>query len=207
MRVPLVLSAALLLLAGCNSTPAGNQSKTEKTAPPEKKEPALYTAQQCFPRMSDQASRWSSDARPFHVESSINKEANGQDGKATVWRASYASMARQKLRTFTCSGSRLADEAPFGISSSSEMAVTSNAAAGMFDRSALQVDSDAAFKAAQEHGGSALMKKNASQEVMYALDLDPKGKQLVWYVMYGQPPDTKSIGVVNATTGKFIRTH
>jgi hypothetical protein len=199
----LVLSVAVLMLAGCDSTPA-NQAKTEKSAPPEKKEVALYTAQQCLPRMTDQALRWSRDARPFHVESAINKEANGHDGKATVWRASFVSMSLQKLRTFTCSGSRLADEAPYGVSASAEMTMTSNAAAGMFDRASLQVDSDAAFKTAQEHGGSAILKKNASQEVMYALALDPKGKQLVWYVMYGQPPDTKGIGVVDATSGKFM---
>lgn len=205
MKLLLVLSVAVFMFVGCNSTPA-NQAKTEKAAPPEKKEPSLYTAQQCFPRMSDQALRWSSDARPFHLESSINKEANGQDGKATIWRASFASMARQKLRTFTCSGSRLADEAPYGVSSSAETAMTSNAAAGMFDRSSLQVDSDSAFKVTQEHGGSTLTKKNASQEVMYVLDLDPKGKQLVWYVLYGRPPETKDRGVVDATTGKFVRT-
>lgn len=199
-----ILSVAALMLAGCESTPP-NQAKNEKAAPPEKKEPELYTAQQCFPRMSDQALRWSRDARPYHLESNINKESNGQGGKATIWRASFASTSRQKLRTFACSGSRLPDEAPFGISSSAEMTLTPHAAAAMFDSSHLQVDSDAAYKTSFDHGGSAVIKKNAAQDVMYALAFDAKGKQLVWYVMYGQPPDTKGVGVIDAATGKWVR--
>jgi hypothetical protein len=206
MRSFLVLSVAVLMLAGCDSTPA-NQEKTEKSAPPEKKEAALYTAQQCLPRMSDQALRWSRDALPFHVESMINQEANGQDGKATVWRASFASASLRKTRTFTCSGSRLPDEAPYGITSSSEMAMTSNDAAARFDRHNLVIDSDAAYKTAQEHGGSSLMKKKATQDVMYALDFVPKDKQLVWYVLYGPTSDRKGIGVVDASTGKWVRGH
>lgn len=204
MKRLFVFCAAALMLAGCESPPS-NQAKKEATALPEKKEPALYTASQCFPRMSDQALRWSRDARPYHLESNINKESNGQDGKATIWRASFASTSRQKLRTFTCSGSRLPDEAPFGISSSAEMTLTPNAEAGMFDRSNVQVDSDAAYKVSLEHGGTAVLKKNAAQEVMYALAFDPTGKQLVWYVMYGQPPDTKGVGVIDAASGKWVR--
>jgi hypothetical protein len=207
MRILLALCAATFLalaFAGCDSAPANKSAKTESAAP-EKKEPALYTAKECFPRMSDQALRWASDAQPFHVESGVNQEANGQGGKATVWRASFVSMSRQKLRTFTCSGSRLRDEAAFGVSSSAEMTITPNAAAQMFDRQSLVVDSDSAFARAQEHGGAALVKKNSSQEVLFALDKEPRDKQLVWYVMYGTPPDTKGIGVVDATSGKYLR--
>lgn len=205
MRTLLALCAAIvaaLALAGCDSTPT-TPAKTESAAA-QKKEPALYTAKECFPRMSDQALRWSSDAQPFHVESGVNLESNGQGGKASIWRASFVSLSKQKLRTFTCSGSRLRDEAPFGVTSSAEMSMTPNAAAEMFDRRSLQVDSDAAFTTAQQHGGGALIKKNANQEVIFALDMEPKDKQLVWYVMYGLPDSRKGIGVVNATSGKYL---
>jgi hypothetical protein len=205
MRRLLVLSVALVIFAGCDSTPASQPKTGQAAAAPEKKEPSLYTASQCLGRMSDQALRWSRDALPFHVESMINQEANGQDGKATVWRASFASASLRKTRTFTCSGSRLPDEAPYGISSSAEMTMTSNDAAAMFDRHHVVVDSDAAYKTAQEHGGTALMKKNAKQDVMYALDFVPKDKQLVWYVLYGPTSDRKGVGVVDASTGKWVR--
>ena len=195
-------AVAALALAGCDSTPT-TKAKTESAAP-EKKEPLLYTAKECFPRMSDQALRWSSDAQPFHLESGLNQESNGQGGKATIWRASFVSPSKRQLRTFTCSGSRLRDEAPFGVSSSADMPITPNASAEMFDRFSLQVDSDAAFATAQEHGGSALVKKNPKQEVIFALDMEPKDKQLVWYVMYGMPDSRKGIGVINATSGKYL---
>lgn len=195
-------TVAALALAGCDSTPT-TPANTAST-PPEKKDPALYTAKDCFPRMSDQALRWSSDAQPFHVESGVNQESNGQGGKATVWRASFVSLSKQKLRTFTCSGSRLRDEAPFGVSSSADMPITPNASAEMFDRHSLQVDSDNAFATAQEHGGSAIIKKNPNQEVIFALDMEPKDHQLVWYVMYGMPDSRKGVGVINATSGKYL---
>jgi hypothetical protein len=58
---------------------------------------------------------------------------------------------------------------------------------------------------AQQHGGDAILKKNAQQPVTYVLLKDRKQNVPVWYVIYGaSEKDRKGIGVINATTGAFV---
>ena len=203
-------AAILLLLAGCNSTPtkpSGNETpKLLNTSVTEKKEPVLYTAKPCFTRMSDMAQRWSADALPFHVESSITSEANGQSGTSTVWRGLFASPSRGTFKTFTWSGSRLPDQPPLGINSTVESASSPLVASLEFHPSFLQTDTDKAFALAQQHGGSTLTKKDPQQPVLYILERDAKQKAVLWYVVYGHSQsDSKGTGVINATTGAFVR--
>ncbi|HVO62481.1 MAG TPA: hypothetical protein VMT53_16215 [Terriglobales bacterium] len=205
-----ITTAILLLTAGCNST-TSNPSTTQtpklvNTSTSEKKEPVLYTAKPCFTRMSDMAQRWSADALPFHVESSITTEANGQAGTSTVWRALFASPSRGTFKTFTCSGSRLPDQPPLGITSTVESGSSPLVASLEFHPSYLQMDSDKAFAVAQQHGGASLTKKDPQQPVLYILERDAKRKALFWYVVYGKSQsESKGIGVINATTGGFVR--
>jgi hypothetical protein len=58
---------------------------------------------------------------------------------------------------------------------------------------------------AQQHGGDAIVKKDAKQPITYVLLKDKKVNVPVWYVIYGaSEADRKGIGVINATTGAFI---
>ena len=76
----------------------------------------------------------------------------------------------------------------------------------MFQSILLIIDSDKAFAVAQENGGANLFKKDPQQPVIYSLDWDGKRKELVWGIMYGSSrSDSKGVGVVDATTGKFLR--
>jgi len=200
--VVLSLILILLFLSGCSSTPP--QQTSSANQPVEKKEAVLYTGKPCFTRMVDQARRWSLDAMPVHVESELNSESIGHDGKATVWQATFVSPSRGTARVYSCSGSILADEPPAGISARPEM--TASTAVPMFDPSFLGIDSDAAYAMAQEKGGAKLMEKDPKQPVIYALNWDPQKKQLVWIVVYGtDPKDSKGVGVIDASTGKFLR--
>jgi hypothetical protein len=75
----------------------------------------------------------------------------------------------------------------------------------MFDPSYLLTDSDKAFTATLDHGGSALIKKDPKQPVIYSLDWEPKKKQLQWLVIYGKTgADRQGLAVVDARTGAFI---
>src|SRR5512143_3945677 len=87
----ILLLAVLALLAGCStSTPPAATS--EKAAPaPQAKPPALYTGLQAFGCVQGLAQKWAVDAMPVRFESEINSEANGQGGKATVWKAAFIS--------------------------------------------------------------------------------------------------------------------
>lgn len=197
-----------LIIVACSSAPT-SPSTTPSTTPspaPEKKEPVLYTGKNCLSQMANAAARWQPDALPVHMESILNDESTGHDGKSSVWRAMFASASRSTNRTFTCSGSRLKTEAPIGVTVSAEGASPADISRSMFQPMLAIIDSDKAFATAQENGGANLFKKDPQQPVIYSLDWDGKNKELVWTVMYGTSrSDSKGVGVINASTGKLLR--
>lgn len=188
-----------------------SESKTAEAAkqtPPKatKKDPVLYTGKPCFERMLSLAQRWQADALPFHLESVVNAESNGRDGKSTIWKGMFASASTRRFKTFTCSGSQLRGEAAAGVSSTPEAAYGPNVPSLMFSPFYLMTDSDAAFELAQQKGGAKLLEKDPQRPVVYVLGWDPRQKQLVWVVIYGTDlQSAKGSGVIDASTGKFLR--
>jgi hypothetical protein len=205
----LLLSTTLILalLTGCESSPKPASPEASKPAvQAQPKAPTPYTAKPCLDRMTDLARRWTLDGMPCHVESEPNSESNGQGGKATVWRGMFASPSRRTMRTYICSGSHLPEAPPLGVTSTAEAAYHPSVVGLAFIPSYLQADSDKAFAEVQKHGGAALLKKDPNQPVIYMLEWDPKAKVLLWYVIFGKSQsDSKGIGVINATTGAFVR--
>jgi hypothetical protein len=206
-----VLCAVVILLAtltGCSTTPnppAGGQPKEAAAPPAASKEPTLYTAKQCFSSMVGLAQRWQPDALPFHMESELNAEATGQGGKATVWRGFFGSRSRRTMKTFACSGSYLPSSPARGFTDTIEAPYAPTVPGLMFLPSYFVVDSDKAFAATLDHGGSALIQKDPKQPIIYSLDWDPKRKELVWLLIYGKSgTDREGIGVVSAKTGAFL---
>ncbi len=193
-----------VMVIACSSNPSPSNTQTSSAAP--KKEPALYTGKSCLAQMADKAARWQPDALPFHMESGLNAESAGQDGKSTIWRAMFASPGRRSYKAFICSGSRLPNEAAIGVTSGAEMAYAPNVPQLMFQSFSLIADSDKAFAIAQEKGGAKLLEKDPQQPILYSLDWDPKNRQLLWTVIYGTSQiDSKGMGVIDASTGKFLR--
>jgi hypothetical protein len=207
--VALSVISVAILMAGCSSTenkPAESTSQTPAAAPAESKAPMLYTGQEAFNRMMGLALKWSTDAQPARLESVLTSEATGQDGKSAVWRGYFASPSRRSTKTIVCSGSRRPDAPPFGVSAEgTEGAYNADAANLAFLPLLLKTDTDKAFAIAQQHGGDAILKKDAQQPVTYVLLKDRKLNVPVWYVIYGtSEKDRKGIGVINATTGAFV---
>ena len=194
------------MLAACSSSENKPQpSAAESPAP--RKEPVLYTGQQAFNQMMGLALKWSSDAEPARLESVHTTETTGQEGKSAVWRGYFASPARRATKTVVCSGSREKDAPPFGVSTEgTEGAYNADAATLAFLPLLLKIDTDQAFSTGQQHGGDALVKKDPQQPISYVLLKDKSVNVPVWYVIYGtSEKDRKGIGVINATTGAFVR--
>lgn len=190
------------ILISCSTTP--NQPTSTETQPVPK-QPTLYTAKDCFSSMVNLAQRWDAGAMPFHMESETNAEATGQDGKATVWRGFFASRTRGTMKTVVCSGSYLPSAPARGFTDTAEAPYAANVPGLMFDPSLFLTDSDKAFAATLDHGGSDLIKKNPKQPIIYSLDWDAKRKELVWLVIYGTSgADRQGLGVVSARTGTFL---
>jgi hypothetical protein len=195
-----------ILTVGCSSNETKTAPEKEAVTKPQKVEPTLYTGQEAFNRMLGLALKWAPDAQPARVESVLTTETTGQDGKSSIWRGYFASPSRRATKTIVCSGSRQPGSPPFGVSpEGAEGAYNAQSASLVFSQYLLKADTDKAFAAAQQHGGDAIVKKDAQQPITYVLLKDRKLNVPVWYVIYGaSEKDRKGIGVINATTGDFV---
>lgn len=201
--LPAVLIISFLsLLTACSSEP----SKPAETKP-EVKAPELIMARSAFQKVYVAARGWQQDAKPYRLESIVTSDGNGHDGKATVWRGSFASAATRAEKSYTWSGSA-ADGAPDrGVSPGIEDSYSaSNASTQVFDMAFLKIDSDQAFASAQKHGGDKILEKEPDTPVFYVCDWNHNTNELVWHVSFGASRDTVKLKVaVNASTGEFIR--
>jgi hypothetical protein len=196
----------VMLAVGCSSNDNGTEPEKQAAASKKKGEPSLYSGEEAFNRMLGLALKWAADAEPARVESVLNTEGTGQGGKSTVWRGYFVSPSRRSTKTFVCSGSRLAGAPPYGVSPEGQGGAYNAQSAGLvFSHFLLKTDTDKAYEIAQQHGGDALLKKDAQQPVTYVLLKDKNLNVPVWFVIYGtSEKDRKGIGVINATTGGFI---
>ena len=196
----------LLFLAACSSgtKPANPESKPQaKPAPTAQYE----TGREAFQKMYVSARMWAADVKPFREQSQWSADAPTNEGKAGLWRASFASPTKRAMKIFVWSGLVGPDAPEQGISFSAEDTYNaSNTSTEVFDIGFLKIDSDEAFQVAQQHGGDKLTKKDPKQPVVFTLDWDPRKTQLVWHVIYGENPDNAKLRVaVNATSGDFLR--
>lgn len=204
----IVLFFAGVTLVSCSSsapnTSSGNnaENKPAQSAP---KPPELATGREQFQRLFATARGWAADAQPFRLQSDTTSDADGHDGKAGVWRASFASPSRASIKTWLWSG--IGDPKDRGITPGSEDTYNpGNASTQTFEVAFIKKDSNDAFDVAQKHGGDKLLKENPKLPVFYILDWQARENTLVWHVIYGQNRDDAKLRIaVNATTGAYIK--
>jgi len=201
--------AAALAVMGCDSSSQKTDTNSASNGSSEKKssETAVQneTGRYALYKMLPVAHIWAADVKPVRLESAVMGGSDGHEGKASFWRATFGTAARQKAETFTWSGIDTPDT-PKGVNHGPEDSYNpANRSAQGFDLAFLKVDTDEAFKVAQEHGGKQLLAKNPKQEVMYLLDWDPRVNSLNWHVIYGASPSSAKLSVVvNASDGNFV---
>ncbi len=193
---------ALTFLVACTSTPP----KPAETKP-EVKAPELLTGRAAFYKTYVAARSYAADVKPFRIESVPTSEANGHDGKATIWRVSYASAAQRGVKPYIWSGSNLPDAPTRGISPGNEDVYNpSNASTQVFDPAFLKIDTDQAFTEAQKHGGDKLLETDANLPILYICDWNHNTNVLIWHVIYGGSRDAAKLTVaINASSGEFVR--
>jgi hypothetical protein len=203
----LLLSVALLL-AGCSSEPSKTSSEN-KPAPAAKPafQPSYETGREALQKMYISARAWAPDAKPYSLQSLATKDDNGQDGKAGIWTAGFASASRRAVKTFTWSGIQ-ADGAPEpGISARPEDTYNpANANTQVFDMAFLKIDSDEASKTAAKHGGEKVLKQEKDANVYYTLDWNSRENKLIWRVAFGpEKNNAKATIDVDASSGTFMK--
>ncbi len=201
MKKLLMAMTALALMAGCSSE---SSKPAEK---PQPKAPEYQTGRVAFQKLYVAARGWARDAQPFRLQSQTTADSKGQDGKAGVWRASFASPAQHGVKPYVWSGTDAADAPSRGVSPGTEDSYSpANSSTHIFDMAFLKVDSDKALEVAQKHGGDKIMAKTPDSPVVYTLDWSAPTSELIWHVIYGASRDDAKLVVdVNAATGEFIR--
>jgi hypothetical protein len=193
-RLAMVL-VSLVMISGCTSS--SNPPEKPKPKPPE-----LLTGRSAFQQLYVSARGWAPDARPYQLQSQPTSESKGKDGKATMWRAAFASTAQNGSRPYMWSGVESQDSSR-GVTPGTQDSFMPGSA---FDTAFLKVDSDQAFEVAQKHGGDKILQENADIPVSYLLDWNRGENNLVWHVIYGNGRnDAKLVADINASTGEFIR--
>jgi hypothetical protein len=198
-----VLLAILVFFPACESNPP-----TTSEPKPEAKPTELLTGRAAFQKVFIAARNYAADAKPFRIESILTTDANnGRDGKAAVWRASFASAMQHGVKPFIWSGSTAQDAPSRGVSPGNEDTYNpNNSSTQVFDVGFLKIDSDQAFAEAQKHGGDKVLEKDPATPVLYICDWNHNTNQLVWHVIYGESREAAKLTVaINASTGEFIR--
>jgi hypothetical protein len=204
----LFLSLAFALLVSCSSENKTAPATTpQPAAKPAAKEAQYDTGRTAFQSMYVAARAWAPDVKPFRLQSQFSADAPTAEGKAGLWRASFASPSRRMMKLFVWSGLVGPDAPEQGISFSAEDSWSpTNSSTLPFDIAFLKVDSDKVFEIAQKNGGDKLTKKDPKLPVTFVLSWDAAKNQLVWHVLYGDnPSDAKLSIAVDATSGAFLR--
>ncbi|HVZ17896.1 MAG TPA: hypothetical protein VG897_12310 [Terriglobales bacterium] len=198
----MLVVAILAVLAGCNS-PEQKPSTEAKPA----FQPTYLTGREALQKMYIAARAWAADAKPYNLQSQPTKDAAGQDGKAGIWTAGFASPARKSVKVFTWSGVQ-ADNAPEpGISNRPEDTYNpANTSTTIFDMAFLKIDSDEAAKTAAKHGGDKELKNDKNTSVFYVLTWNGRENKLVWRVICGEDLNNPKLAIdVDASTATFMK--
>lgn len=207
MRSPKIMKPffpALMLLAALAGCSSNRRSGSQTPAPsPTPKPTDAETGRIAFQKMYIQARYWTPDAQGFLLESQPTKEISGSGGKSAVWSARFGSRARSAAKAFVWSGTDAEDAPPRGTAPSSEDSFSpNNSSTQTFDIGFMKADSNQAFDVAQEHGGKALVNKEATVPVSYRAQWSSRDNTLIWQVIYG---NSTLVVAVDAATGQFIR--
>ena len=206
-KLAVLLLAAMV--AGCSSSPPAEKKPEEAKAgaKPTAAAPQLETGRTAFYEMMRKARTWAPDAKPYRLESAANKDAPGTEGKAIVWRAWFASPSKGSVKPYAWSGGSGEGMPEKGVSFGPEDTYSpTNRSTQVFELEFFKVDSDQAYKVAQEKGGEALEKKSPGTQTYYTLDFDGSAHELIWHVAYGDSPSEYRLKLaVDASTGGFLR--
>ena len=207
MRRLVLLGLIFAVIAGCSSEAPKEQPTSTAPAKPAVKPPEYDTGRVALQRLYVTAHQWAPDAQPFRLESEYVQGAPSAEGKAGVWRASFASVARRAAKPYLWSGVTAEGAPDRGITPGAEDDFNpQNQSTHPFDIAFLKVDTNKALAVAQEHGGAAILKKTPDHPISYVLDWDARKNQLMWHVIYGiSRGDAKLTVDVDASTGEFVR--
>ncbi len=209
VRQTFIACLLLALFTACSSTkPAESPSNSAQSAKQAEAKPSQFeTGREAFQKMYLAARLWAPDVKPFRLQSQYTPGDPVEEGKAGIWRASFASPSKRAMKMFLWSGLAGPNMPPQGVTFSAEDTWSpTNSSTRIFELAFLKTDSDHAYEVAKAHGGEKLLKKDPHQPVFFMLDWNATGNALLWHVIYGTSLDDAKLSIViDATSGQFVR--
>ncbi|HUB82885.1 MAG TPA: hypothetical protein VMB03_29000 [Bryobacteraceae bacterium] len=196
-----LLAACLvpLLLIGCSESPAPS-AKKEPEKPPEP-----VTGQSALFKMYQKARTWAPDAQVLKMNSMNVSGITAPPGKAGAWQATFTSANQGKMATYTYSVVEQEDvhKGVFPVGGSSSFS-GSEGVDKPFEIQAVSVDSDAAYKTADEKAAE-YDKQHPGMPITFQLERTNKYNVPTWRVIWGESVGTSNFSIyVDAMTGKFL---
>jgi hypothetical protein len=206
-RTAVALVALLLLTACSSSNKTESSAESKPVTKPAVKQAEYETGRTALQKMYISARGWAGDVQLFRLQSQFAPDAPTSEGKASLWRGSFASPSKRMMKLFLWSGLVGEDAPEQGVTFSAEDSWNpANSSTRVFDLGFLRVDSNQTYEVAQKHGGEKLTAKDPKQPVVFVLDWDTQKNQLVWHVIYGSSQEESKLRIaVSATSGEFLR--
>ena len=202
-RQVLVIATAIVatvVLAACSEGPktakkVETEAKQEPAKPPE-----AITAKAAFYEAYKPARTWAADLLTLSVDSGEVPGIKNGDGKAGLWTIVFVSPGRKEARTFTYAVANSGDSIRKGVNVGNVLAWSgATPTSKPFSTSEFAVDSDAAYKVAEQKA-EAWLTKHADEKATLRLGNASRFAAPVWYIMWGTEKKGYA-SLVNATTG------
>ena len=188
-----------LLWVGCSEPP----KPVAKKEPPKPAEP--ITGRSALFSMYQKARTWSLDAQVMKLNSIHLPDVPSAAGKEGAWQASFTSVNLGKMQTYTYSVLEEEGNLHKGVFSTGEQAWSGPQGVDTpFDIRAVLVDSDAAYKTADEKAAD-YDKAHPGMPISFQLEKTNKYPLAVWRVIWGESVGTSNFSIyVDANQGKFL---
>ena len=200
-KVPF-LAAGLCSLwwIGCSEPPKPVAKKE-----PEKPAEAISGQSALFKMYQVARAAWSSDVQVLKLNSIHVPDVPAAVGKAGAWQATFTSVNLSKTKTYTYSVVEQEGNLHKGVFSLGEEAWSGRLGVNTaFDIRAASIDSDAAYKTADEKAAD-YDKQHPNMPISFQLEKTNQFPNPVWRVIWGESVGTSSFSVyVDASTGVFL---
>jgi hypothetical protein len=153
------------------------------------------------------ARSWAPDAQVLRLNSMAVSEVAPVRGKAGAWEATFTSAAKGRRRAYTYSVVESQDGLHQGVFGGLEEEWSGDSGqATPFLVAAVEIDSDAAYKAAEGKAGE-YEKKQPGKPITFLLEKVAKYPGPAWRVIWGASAGTSAFSVyVDASTGLWLET-
>lgn len=198
-----VLVAAFALWA-CSGAPKPPATAEKEATKEPAKPPEPVAAHVAYYEMYKAGRAWATDLLALSVVSGEVPGIKNEGGKAGLWTVTFASPSRKEVRIFNYAVAKGEGDILKGINVGNPIPwAGATPSSQTFSNSQFVVDSDEAYKVAEEKAASWL-KAHPNMNATFRLGSNSRYPAPVWYIMWGTTKNGYA-ALVNAVTGAVVK--